>query len=128
MASTSFEFADGGGYNGEYMLDGGRPVRHGQGQQRNPDGTQYTGQWRADAMSGRGKYTAADGGSYEGEFANNMFNGHGTYRWPDGSSMEGSWKNGSLAVGDCTYIDAKGITWMGTSAVGRAPNLRMLLS
>jgi hypothetical protein len=33
-----------------------------------------------------------------------------------------------LVAGDCTYVDAKGITWMGTSAVARAPALHMLLS
>ena len=63
--SKTFAFADGAVYTGQQVLLGGRVVRDGRGEQTNPDGSRYAGQFRADVMAGLGKFSCADGSVYE---------------------------------------------------------------
>ncbi|XP_067858137.1 MORN repeat-containing protein 4 isoform X2 [Heptranchias perlo] len=80
--------------------------RHGIGQLRFADGSNYTGQFENGLFSGRGTLLFSDGSSYEGEFVQGKFQGVGVFTRCDGMKFEGEFKNGRVeGYGLLTFPD-----------------------
>ncbi len=82
---------DGSSYVGEMNARG---QRHGHGQQKWPDHSLYTGEWKNDKENGRGTYIWPNGDQYTGEWREGKRHGQGTYTYSDGRTKKGEWKNG----------------------------------
>lgn len=118
----------GGSFTGQVRGDG-QP--EGEGTQRWPDGTVFTGCWSAGAAHGRGKLSKPDGSGYEGqwvegrkdgqgfeclvdqseytgEFADGQKHGMGSFRWHGGASYTGDFCEDALhGVGTFTWDDGR---------------------
>lgn len=62
------------------------------GNQKWPDGSQYTGVWKNNQASVEGVFQHVHGDKYEGELKNGMAHGFGTYTYSNGAKYEGDWK------------------------------------
>lgn len=87
------------------MWDSG--LKHGAGEEINPDGSKYIGFFVKGEKNGQGKLFYSHDAIYEGEFLNNKPEGTGVYQ-SKGQVYEGSWKNGKMhGVGNCEWYDAE---------------------
>eukprot|EP00638_Chattonella_subsalsa_P022089 CAMPEP_0117872494 /NCGR_PEP_ID=MMETSP0950-20121206/11114_1 /TAXON_ID=44440 /ORGANISM="Chattonella subsalsa, Strain CCMP2191" /LENGTH=174 /DNA_ID=CAMNT_0005725273 /DNA_START=211 /DNA_END=735 /DNA_ORIENTATION=- len=120
-----FIFVDGSRYDGEWMMENGKRLRHGFG--KFVDGPEtYEGQWDHDQMHGEGKMIFATGATYEGFFDKNVFHGEGMYTWADGSSYTGGWRENKMHGEGC-FIDSEKIEWKGQFYNGKFNNGRSYL-
>jgi len=85
----------------------GTGVKHGYGEQREPEGSRYFGMWADDKQEGEGRKVYIDGDVYDGQWVGGVADGFGKYRCSDyrtykdkngvvrhdGTSYEGFWKN-----------------------------------
>lgn len=103
-----YTFASGARYEGDYV-DG---VKEGEGDFLLPDGSVYSGQWKADKRHGQGTYVyAKTGDAYTGEWANDRKHGKGTYTYAqNGSSITGVWSNGQIMHGSWNLADGSKLT------------------
>uniref|UniRef100_A0A7S2V7Z2 MORN repeat-containing protein 5 n=1 Tax=Fibrocapsa japonica TaxID=94617 RepID=A0A7S2V7Z2_9STRA len=117
-----FCFVDGARYDGEWINNGGKKMRHGQG--KFVDGPEsYEGHWAHDSMHGQGKMCFASGAVYEGEFVKNQFYGQGSYTWSDGAVYTGGWRENKMH-GEGTYKDSENVQWKGQFYNGKFNNGR----
>lgn len=69
-------------------------VRHGIGEQRDPDGTTYSGQWEAGRLHGVAVMRNPNGAKYDGQWVNGKQSGNGSEVVPDGSTYDGQFERG----------------------------------
>lgn len=93
-------------------------LREGKGNFTWPDGTMYSGDWKADKQTGNASLIIFDGGKYEGEYADGNIQGNGIFTWAEGSSYSGQWNKGQQE-GKGTYIGSNGDTYEGTWKAGK---------
>ena len=79
-------------YEGEWKAD----VQHGDGEERDNEGTIYRGGFFNGVKQGNAIIKWANGASYNGNVENERLSGHGVYVWPDGRSYSGIWEKDNM--------------------------------
>lgn len=91
--------------------------RNGEGVYRQPDGSEYSGEFRNAKMHGQGTYVyAGRGEKYVGEWRDNVINGQGTYYYRSGNRYEGEWRNGRKNGQGVYYYQDRGDKYVGEFA------------
>ena len=108
-------------YIGEWKINKGRKVKHGQGKITFPGAVsgqisfgqeEYEGMWENDKMHGQGHYTFTSGAEYNGQWVEGKMHGFGKMVYADGTSYEGTWSD-NLMHGEGVYVDPDGVQWSG---------------
>ncbi len=76
-------------------------------------GTEYSGEWEDNQLSGLGTLNVPSEGVYEGNFINSQKSGQGVFSWEDGSVYEGEWKNDKMH-GQGVYTSSDDVVYNGT--------------
>ncbi|CAN0479102.1 unnamed protein product [Ectocarpus sp. 12 AP-2014] len=102
-------------YEGNYT-DG---KKAGTGKMTYPNGDEYTGEWKDNAMEGEGTYVyKATGDIYSGTWVANQKSGQGMYQFgADDSTMHGTWVDGTITEG--TWVFKDGTVYTGRFDGGR---------
>ena len=66
------------------------------GEQTDPDGGKYVGEWKDGTRSGHGALYLSDGRIFNGNLKEGKVSGKGTLMWPDGSKYVGEFANGKF--------------------------------
>mmetsp|Transcript_8931 Transcript_8931/g.19674 ORF Transcript_8931/g.19674 Transcript_8931/m.19674 type:complete len:287 (-) Transcript_8931:101-961(-) len=108
-------------YEGTFLNDPHleSPTPNGQGVRKNPDGSEYAGQWKDGRQDGHGEWRAAPPSceSYVGDWRRGKKHGFGTHKFENGDVYEGDWNQG-LPDGRGKHIYANGDEFLGVWAAG----------
>lgn len=76
------------------------------------DGSEITGSWEDNVLTGHGEEIIPQKGKYSGHYKNSKKDGEGTFKWDAGATYSGEWKNDQLN-GTGEYTDGQGTLYSG---------------